>query len=88
MKLTLDAAKIALQKAELDLYDVLAGQGFAAKDTLSVPANILAMAKMRSGYTSARNSLDRARLEYDGAVRVCDHDNSEPCIPQICTSHR
>ena len=64
----LDAAKIALQKAELDLYDVLAGQGFAAKDTLSVPANILAMAKMRSGYTSALNSLHRAGLEYDGAV--------------------
>lgn len=68
LKLTLDAAKIALQKAELDLYDVLAGQGFAAKDTLSVPANILAMAKMRSGYTSALNSLNRAGLEYDGAV--------------------
>lgn len=68
LKLTLDAAKIALQKAELDLYDVLAGQGFTAKDTLSVPANILAMAKMRSGYTSALNSLHRAGLEYDGAV--------------------
>ena len=68
LKLTLDASKIALQKAELDLYDVLAGQGFAARDTLSVPANILAMAKMRSGYTSALNILHRTGLEYDGAV--------------------
>lgn len=68
LKLSLDAARIALEKAELDLYDVLAGQGYTAKDTANVPVNVLAMAKMRSGYTSARNSLDRAKLEYDGAV--------------------
>lgn len=68
LKLSLDAAQIALEKAELDFYDVLAGQGYAAKDTASVPENILAMAKMRSGYTSARNSLERAKLDYEGAV--------------------
>ena len=68
LKLSLEAAQIALEKAELELYDVLAGQGYAAKDTASVPDNILAMAKMRSGYTSAKNSLERARLDYDGAV--------------------
>lgn len=68
LKLSLEAAQIALEKAELELYDVLAGQGYAAKDTASVPENILAMAKMRSGYTSAKNSLERARLDYEGAV--------------------
>lgn len=68
LKLSLEAAQIGLEKAELELYDVLAGQGYAAKDTASVPENVLAMAKMRSGYTSAKNSLDRARLDYEGAV--------------------
>ena len=68
LKLSLEAAQIALEKAELELFDVLAGQGYAAKDTASVPDNVLAMAKMRSGYTSAKNSLARARLDYDGAV--------------------
>ena len=68
LKLSLEAARIALEKAELELYDVLAGQGYAAKDTASVPDNILAMAKMRSGYTSAKNSLARATLDYEGAI--------------------
>ena len=68
LELSLEAAQIALEKAELELYDVLAGQGYAVKDTASVPDNILAMAEMRSGYTSAMNSLERARLEYEGAV--------------------
>ncbi|MGM9736142.1 MAG: efflux RND transporter periplasmic adaptor subunit [Candidatus Cryptobacteroides sp.] len=70
LKLSLEAAQIALEKAELELYDVLAGQGYAAKDTASMPDNVLAMAKMRSGYTSAKNGLDRARLDYEGAVLV------------------
>ena len=68
LKLSMEAAQIALGKAELELYDVLAGQGYAVKDTASVPDNILSMAKMRSGYTSAKNSLERARLDYEGAV--------------------
>ena len=68
LRLSLESAQIAMQKAELDLYDVLAGQGYAAKDTLDVPADVLAMAKMRSGFSSARNSLERARREYEGAV--------------------
>ena len=68
LKLSLDAAQIALEKAELDFYDVLAGQGYSARDTSAVPADVLAMAKMRSGYTSAINSLARAELEYKGTV--------------------
>lgn len=68
LKLAQEAAQIALDKAELEFYDVLAGQGFSMTDIASVPDNIIAMAKMRSGYTSAKNSLERARLDYDGAV--------------------
>jgi len=68
LKLSLEAAEIAVKKAELDFYDVLAGQGYALKDTVNVPADVLAMAKMRSGYTSARNALAKARLEYDSAI--------------------
>ncbi len=60
--LSLRLAELGLMKAELDLYDVLAGQGYAAGDTVSVPKNILAMAKMRSGYLSAVNELAKARI--------------------------
>ena len=68
LRLALDAAEIALERAELDFYDVLAGQGYTAKDTLNVPAEILGMARIRSGYDSAKNTLDKARLDYDNAV--------------------
>lgn len=66
--LSLESARIAMQKAELDLYDVLAGQGYTAKDTIAVPSDVMAMAKMRSGFSAARNSLERAQREYDAAV--------------------
>ncbi len=64
VKLDLDAAEIAFEKAKLDLYDVLAGQGYAARDTLSVPPEVLSVAKMRSGYLVAENNLAKARYEY------------------------
>lgn len=68
LALSLESAHLALDKAELDLYDVLAGQGYEAKDTVNVPAEVLDMAKMRSGYKSAVNSLSRAEFEAEGAV--------------------
>lgn len=68
LKLALESARISLEKARLDLYDVLAGQGYAARDTASVPAEVLEMAKMRSGYVAAANSLVRA--EYDFSLTV------------------
>lgn len=66
--LALGSARLSLEKAVFDLYDVLAGQGYKAKDTLSVPADILSMAKMRSGYDAARNSLRQAEYEMSGTV--------------------
>lgn len=66
--LSLRSAELSLKKAELDLYDVLAGQGYAAGDTASVPENVLEMAKMRSGYLAARNELEKARRSEEQSV--------------------
>lgn len=66
--LSLRSAELSLRKAELDLYDVLAGQGYAAGDTASVPKAVLEMAKMRSGYLSAMNELEKARRNEAQAV--------------------
>ena len=68
LKISLDAARISLQKAELELFDVLAGLGYPAGDTLNVPKTVLNVAKMRSGYTAAKNSLEKATLDYDEAL--------------------
>ena len=68
LELSLEAAEIALEKSLLSFYDVLAGQGYAARDTSGVPADVLEMAKMRSGYTSSLNSLERAKYDVEGTV--------------------
>lgn len=68
LQLALESAQIALDKAEMDLYDYLVGQGYPARDTLSVPADLLATAKMKSGYSGALNNLARARLDVSGTV--------------------
>lgn len=66
--LALESARITLVKAELDYYDVLAGQGYTAADTVSVPDNVMQMAKMRSGYSAALIAMRQAELEYSGTV--------------------
>ncbi len=68
LSLAVESARLALEKARLDFYDVLAGQGYAARDTSSVPSDILEMARMRSGYEASANALRRARLDLEGTV--------------------
>lgn len=67
-EIALESAEIALDKARLDYLDRLAGLGYSAKDTADIPADVKAMAKMRSGYTAAQNALTRARYDMDGVV--------------------
>ena len=68
MKLSQESSRLSLQKAELDLYDYLVGQGYSAGDTTSVPADLLAMAKMKSGYSAAKNDFARSSYEIAGTV--------------------
>lgn len=68
LQLSLESAEIAMEQANLELYDVLAGLGYAAKDTVSVPQDVLEMAKIRSGYSKAKNDLSQARFNVSGTV--------------------
>ena len=68
LDLALESATIALEKAEYDLYDYLVGQGYTARDTMNVPYEVLATAKMKSGYNSAWNGLSRARHDKEGTI--------------------
>lgn len=67
-KLAFESALISLQKAELDLYNILAGQGYRAKDTLSVPADVLATAKMNSGYNAAQIATKKSRFDLESTI--------------------
>lgn len=66
--IALEAARIALDRAELDYLDVLAGLGHSTSDTASIPEDVKKMARMRSGYDAAKNSLEKAKLDYEGTV--------------------
>lgn len=66
--LALENAELALERARLDLFDRLAGLGYAAGDTLSPPSDVLSLAKIRSGYDAAVLSLRKARQDLDGTV--------------------
>ena len=67
-KMALESAQLSLKKAELDFLDVVAGQGYSIKDISAVPAEVVDMAKMRSGYYSASNELSRAQIELSRTV--------------------
>ncbi len=66
--LALEAARIDFDKAELDFYDNLAGLGYPARDTTSAPADVIAIAKIRSGYVAAKNARQKAVFEYESTV--------------------
>lgn len=65
-KLALESARITFRKAELDMYNELAGYGYKGRDTSSVAKDMLAIAKLRSGYDAAKNSLERAKNDMEG----------------------
>ncbi len=68
LRLSLESSRLSLQKAELDMYDYLVGQGYPAGDTTSVTADVLSVAKMKSGYSAAENALARTSYEISGTV--------------------
>lgn len=54
-------AELALDRARLDFYDVLVGLDYAAGDTVSPPAEVLRLARIRSGYAEAEAAWSNAR---------------------------
>ena len=72
-------AKNDLQKAYLDLQDVLIGMGYMLRDSLFIPSSVMELACIRSGYNSARSqyvlaeyNLKRATLRSPIAGIVTD----------------
>lgn len=59
-------AKDALDRAALELKDVLIGQGYGVDDTLKIPDDVWKLAKVKSGY-------DQSRAQYELAVYEAEH---------------
>lgn len=62
LKNQVDQALDALEKAKLEVQDVLIGQGYMLADSAKVPAATLKLARLKSGY-------DQALANYELAVR-------------------
>ncbi len=58
----------ALEKAKLELQDVLIGQGYMLKDSARVPADVLRLAQIQSGYEQARTTYELADYEWRRAT--------------------
>ena len=67
-------AKDALDKAELELQDVLIGQGYPVGDASKVPADIMKLARVRSGYDQSLAQYELAAYEEEHATLVAPFD--------------
>ena len=72
LQLDFERASQSLSKAQLDLYDAIIGFGYG-RDTNNVPAEILNVAKIRSGYSSALNSHKIAQIALQNATLTAPH---------------
>lgn len=67
-------AENALEKARLDLQDVLIGQGYAMDDSTKIPEETMKLAKVKSGYDQTKAQYELARREEERAVLVAPFD--------------
>jgi len=92
----LKQASDALEKAKLDLQDILIGQGYAPADSLKVPEETMRIARVKSNYghsliqhEMAEHNLSRSVLyaPYDGVVAnlSAKKHNIPPAGDPFCT---
>ena len=84
--LQLHKARLALDKARLGFYDVLVGQGYQAGDTVTPPAGVMQLARIRSGYADATASLLSARRSLAHCtLQMCIRDSpgARPVDPPV-----
>jgi multidrug efflux pump subunit AcrA (membrane-fusion protein) len=68
LKQAVTQAELSLAKAKLDLRDILLGQQYQLEDSSRIPVNILDIAKLRSGYSTAIANLENARWNLANSV--------------------
>lgn len=67
-------AQEALDRARLDFQDVLIGQGYSLRDSIRIPADVLKIASLRSGYEQSRTNYSIARHNLDAATLYAPFD--------------
>ena len=78
-------AEIALAQADLELKDILIGQGHNPDDLLSVPQDVMKLARIKSGFEQAELQKEKALKEIQNAKLTAPFDGvvanltSRPC---------
>ena len=70
----LSQAEDALLKAELELKDVLIGQGYTPDDFSKVPVETMKLAKVKSGYEQSKSQYELAKRETEHATLTAPFD--------------
>lgn len=70
----LSQSEDALLKAELELKDVLIGQGYSPDDFSKVPAETMKIAKVKSGYEQSKSQYELAKREMEHATLIAPFD--------------
>jgi RND family efflux transporter MFP subunit len=64
----------ALERAKLDLQDILIGQGYSINDTTNIPADIMKVVKIKSNYEQSQNNYIIAEHNLDAATLYAPFD--------------
>lgn len=70
----LSQSEDALLKAELELKDILIGQGYSVDDFSNVPAETMKIAKVKSGYDQSKAQYELAKRETGHATLTAPFD--------------
>ncbi len=68
LETALKQAAEALERARLDLQDVLIGQGYSLDDTARIPPTVMKIAKIRSNYEQSQTNYAVAKYNLDAAT--------------------
>jgi len=71
---TLAQAKSNLERARLDLQDVLIGQGYSLNDSARIPADVMQLAKVRSNYDNSLNQYALAEYNLNNSTLYAPFD--------------
>ena len=74
LQIALSQAKDNLERAKLDLQDVLIGQGYLLSDSARIPADVMQLAKVRSNYDNSINQRTLAEYNLKNSILYAPFD--------------
>jgi RND family efflux transporter MFP subunit len=94
LEIALKQANEVLERARLDLQDVLISQGYSLNDSENIPSNVLQLAKIRSNFEQsqtnhaiAKHNLDAATLyaPFSGVIaNLTAKEHNQPTAEPFC----